>query len=413
MSNVIEVKLPDLGEGVTEGELIKWLVKEGDSIEMDQPFVELMTDKATVEIPSPYSGVVNEFKFSEGDLVQVESTLLTLTSQKTSQLNKEEKENEKNVEAEKTDQETITKPKKDSKQESNRVKDLPITGKTVLASPGTRKLAREKGIDINQVKGSGPVGRVIREDIEGYETQPQIKPEQAHQRREERVPLRGVRKIISESMRKSKQLIPHFTHVDQVEVDKLVKMREELKNQVTEVKITYLPIIIKSLLSSLRDYPELNASIDEETKEIVYKKYYNIGFAADTPSGLMVPVIQDADKKSILQISKEIIDLSGRAKEGKLKREEMLGSTFTVTNIGTIGGQWATPIINHPEVAMLGIYKIQIAPKWENDQWIPKKVMNFSITCDHRLIDGAVAARFLNSFMDRIKNPEKLILDLK
>lgn len=236
---------------------------------------------------------------------------------------------------------------------------------------------------------------------------------------EERVPVRGIRKKIFENMQLSKQIIPHITLADEANVTALVQMREELKGQAEKlgIKITYLPFVMKALIATVREFPMFNSSIDDKAQEIVYKKFFNIGFAADTPNGLVVPVIKNADQKTIAQLSKEISELAKKARDGKLALDEMKGATITVTNIGSIGSTFATPIINHPEVAILGMYKIQEKPvvKRGPDGAVEidvVKSMNYTITADHRLIDGAVAARFLQSFIARIENPGVLMLDM-
>jgi pyruvate dehydrogenase E2 component (dihydrolipoamide acetyltransferase) len=231
---------------------------------------------------------------------------------------------------------------------------------------------------------------------------------------EERVPLKGVRKKIAEKMQMAKQIVPHFTLMDEANVTELVKLRSELKDKAAKagVKVTYLPFVMKSLIATMREFPAFNASIDDAAQEIVYKKYFNIGFAADTPQGLLVPVVKNADQKSILQIAQEITQLSTKARDGKLSPDEMKGATISITNIGSVGGMYATPIINHPEVAILGIYKISERPIFVNGVVQAASIMNVTITADHRLIDGAVAANFLKAFIERLENPGVLMLDL-
>jgi pyruvate dehydrogenase E2 component (dihydrolipoamide acetyltransferase) len=231
---------------------------------------------------------------------------------------------------------------------------------------------------------------------------------------EERVALRGVRKKIAENLQMAKQIIPHFTLMEEANVDELVKLRASAKATAEKygVKVTYLPFIMKALIATIREFPQFNASIDDAAGEIVYKKYFNLGFAADTPNGLVVPVVKAADQKNILQISQEIVTLAGKARDGKLSLEDMKGATITVTNIGSVGGLYATPIINHPEVAILGVYKIQDKPVWNGEKFRRAQVMNFTITCDHRLIDGAVAANFMKAFVARIENPAQLMLEM-
>lgn len=430
-----EVKLPELGEGVTEGELIKWLVKPGDSIKPDQTIAEIMTDKATVEVPSPISGVVKELKFKAGDIIKVESVMLTLDGAAAGKAP---------TPAPTTAKETpkaqppagataAAKPIPANLHATSSAFYPPVADSKVLATPSTRRLAREMGVDINQAKGSGLAGRVTREDVlstsGGMDVVPSANtsanmrsttiPRPAYQGPagaiEERVPLRGIRKKIAENLQIAKQIIPHFTLMDEAEVTELVQMRESLKDYAEKngTKITYLPFVMKALIATSREFSMFNASIDDAAQEIVYKKYFNIGFAADTPNGLVVPVIKNADQKTILELSKEIIDLSKRARDGKLKPEEMKGATITITNIGSVGGTYATPIINHPEVAILGMYKISDKLVLTEDGKVKAlKAMNFTVTADHRLIDGAVAANFLKSFIAKIQNPARLMMEM-
>lgn len=427
-----EVQLPEIGEGVTEGELVKWLVKPGDVVKVDQPIVELMTDKATVEVPSTKAGKVGELKFKVGETVKVGSTLITVDA-----------EGVQAVAATKTS--TAQKPagatsaappmfaRTNSTTSANNMTITPPPANTsVLATPSTRRLAREMNIDINNVSGTGLAGRVTRDDVlsrgggamqtvsGGFATPtrpmmpPPLAPIIGAGEKEERVPLKGIRKKIAENMQMSKHVIPHFTLMDDANVTALVKMREELKPQAEKmgIKITYLPFVMKALIATVREFPSFNGSIDDASQEIVYKKHFHIGFAADTPNGLLVPVIKHADQKTIAQLSYEIMDLANRAREGKLKLEEMKGATFTITNIGSVGGNYATPIINHPEVFIFGMYKIQDKPVPVNGKIRFTKSMNFTVTCDHRLIDGAEAARFLSKFISRIENPGRLMMDM-
>lgn len=439
------VKLPELGEGVTEGELVKWLVKPGDSVKPDQPVAEVMTDKATVEVPSPVAGTVKELKFKVGDVIKVENVIITLegggsaaqasggaAAAPAPAKTEAPKAAAPAPAAAKTSQPAAMTAAPAGATSGRSVEQgvyPPVADARTLATPSTRRLARETNVDINQVQGSGLAGRVTREDVMGASGgmdvhkpstgRPSVPmrtpgPLTSHGA-EERVPLRGIRKKIAENLQMAKQIIPHFTLMDEAVVTELVKTREGLKDFATQnnVKITYLPFVMKALISSCRQYGMFNASIDDAAGEIVYKKYFNIGFAADTPNGLVVPVIKNADMKSILELSMEITDLSKRARDGKLKPDEMKGATITITNIGSVGGTYATPIINHPEVAILGMYKISdkvIVD--EKGQFKAVKSMNFTVTADHRLIDGAVAANFLKDFISKIQNPGRLMLDM-
>lgn len=434
---VQDVKLPELGEGVTEGELVKWLVKPGDSVKADQAIAEVLTDKATVEVPTPVAGVVKEVKFKTGDVVKVGSTMITLEGAGGAAAAAQapagaQREIPASAHANFAAASAPVQASTTSSAPAGATAGIfpPVADSKVLATPATRRLAREMGVDINGLGGSGLAGRVTREDVMSAKggagavsakapaTPGMTIPKPSYQgpagAAEERVPLIGIRKKIAENMQRSKHVIPHFTIMDEAKVDAMVALRESLKEHAEKqgTKITYLPIVIKALIATIREFPMFNASIDDAAGEVVYKKYFNIGFAADTPNGLVVPVIKNADQKSILEISKEILDLSKRARDGKLKPDEMKGATITVTNIGSIGGTYATPVINHPEVAILGMYKIDEKPVIKNGQLAAIKVMNYTMTADHRLIDGAVAARFLAAFIARIENPGKLLVEL-
>ncbi len=441
-----EIQLPELGEGVTEGEMIKWLVKIGDKVVADQAIAEIMTDKASVEVPTPVAGTVKEFKLKEGDVAKVGVTMAildldgatataTATAVPTSvaakaapaavaQAPAAAKSPAAPAPAAMAAASAGIQTAKSSNGGGMEVYP-PAAASNILATPATRRLAREMEVDINSMRGSGVAGRVTREDVLGTKGSgatsagsPMIAPARAYTSNqaqlEERVPLRGIRKKIAENLQMAKHIIPHFTLMDEANVTALFKMREELKPiaEKQNVKVTYLPFVIKAMIATIREYPQFNASIDDQASEIVYKKYFNMGFAADTPNGLLVPVIKDADHKSILQLSREIVELSKKARDGKLALDEMKGATITITNIGSVGGMYATPIINHPEVAILGMYKITEKPIVKDGKLDVIKVMNFTVTADHRLIDGAVAANFLKAFIQRIENPGALMLDM-
>ncbi len=434
---IVDVKLPELGEGVTEGELVKWTVNIGDTVKADQTVAEIMTDKATVEVPSPVAGVVKEFKFKKGEVIKVESVILTLTSSGGVSAQASAQNTVHATVAANAPTQAYTKssaPSAPSMNASGGGIFPPVADSKVLATPATRRLAREMGVDINGMHGTGLAGRVTREDVignngggatisngtgatsAGTATMNFPKPafNSTNAQLEERVDLIGIRKKIAQNLQLSKSIIPHFTLMDEADVSQLVTLRESLKEfaEKNGTKITYLPFVIKALIATIREFPMFNASIDDAASQIVYKKYFNIGFAADTPNGLVVPVIKNADQKSILEISKEIIDLSKRARDGKLKPDEMKGACITITNIGSVGGTYATPIINHPEVAILGMYKISDKPILKDGSIAFIKSMNYTVTCDHRLIDGAVAANFLKSFFGKIQNPGILMMGM-
>jgi pyruvate dehydrogenase E2 component (dihydrolipoamide acetyltransferase) len=435
-----DVKLPDIGEGVTEGEMVKWLVKIGDTVKADQPVAEVMTDKATVEVPSPFAGVVKEFKVKEGDVVPIETTLLVLEASGGASASAPSAASKPAPAA------AAPKPAAPAAVGSAALASAPMMAKPaangygaggglevhppaaesrVLATPATRRLAREMAVDINSLSGSGLAGRVTREDVTNAKGSggaatiayaPSARPAYVSTQPggEERVPMRGIRRKIAEQMQMTKHIVPHFTIMDEANVSELVKLREQAKAAAEKAgaKVTYLPFVMKALISTLREFPMLNASIDDQAGEIVYKKYYNIGFAADTPNGLLVPVIKNADQKTILEISREIQELAKKARDGKLALDEMKGATITITNIGSVGGTYATPIINYPEVAIIGMYKVDWKPVYKDGVFVPTQVMNFTATCDHRLIDGAVAANFLKAFLKRIENVGQLVLEM-
>ena len=429
---VQSVKLPELGEGVTEGELVKWLVKPGDQVKVDQPIAEIMTDKATVEVPSTAAGSVTEILFKVGDVVKVESVLIKVSGGGSAPMQAKPAAAPAKAAANAGNSHPAKAPAPQPTQATLATGTVfpPVADFHVLATPSTRRLAREMGVDLNGLSGSGLAGRVTRDDVmrakgsgaaiaKSGSATPSSVPKPAYTSTpgalEERVPLIGVRKKIAENLQRAKQIIPHFTLMDEADVTQLVGFRESLKEAAEKAgtKVTYLPFVMKALIATIREFPMFNASLDDAAGEIVYKKYFNLGFAADTPNGLLVPVVKDADRKSILDISKDIVDLSLRAREGKLKLDEMKGATITITNIGSVGGTYATPVINHPEVAILGMYKISDKLVLEEGGKVGvRKVMNFTITCDHRLIDGAVAARFLKAFIHRIQNPGVLMLDM-
>ncbi len=431
-----DIQLPELGEGVTEGEMIKWLVKIGDKVTADQAIAEIMTDKASVEVPTPAAGTVKEFKLKEGDVAKVGVTMMVLDLDGAATVAAPVSKATTPVATPPTakSQAPATAPMMSAasttRSSNNAGLDVypPAAQSNVLATPATRRLAREMEVDINSMRGTGIAGRVTRDDVLGTKgtgatsagapmMMPQtLKPSYTSNQAqlEERVPLRGIRKKIAENLQMAKHIIPHFTLMDEANVTALFKMREEVKAiaEKQNVKVTYLPFVIKAMIATIREYPQFNASIDDAASEIVYKKYFNMGFAADTPNGLLVPVLKDADHKSILQLSREIVELSKKARDGKLAMEEMKHATITITNIGSVGGTYATPIINHPEVAILGMYKITEKPIVKDGKLDVIKVMNFTVTADHRLIDGAVAANFLKAFIQRIENPGALMLDM-
>jgi pyruvate dehydrogenase E2 component (dihydrolipoamide acetyltransferase) len=429
-----QFKMPDIGEGIHEGEIVKWHVKEGDQVEEDQIIMEVQNDKAVVEIPSPVTGKVLSIKVEEGEVAVVGDVLLEVAAEGDVPAQAEEQAAPQSETVEKT---PLTEEKAPVQQGTEPVDE----NKRVLATPAVRKLAREMGVNIRQVQGTGKNGRVTREDVEQFakgggqaptaapqaEQTKQAAPTAAETKQtvptaatapaglEERKPLKGIRKAIAAAMTKSMYTAPHVTIMDEVNVSKLVEMRERFKPIAAkkEVKLTYLPFIVKAAIAGLREFPEMNASIDDETNEIVLKKYYNIGIATATDEGLLVPVIKDADRKPLWKIASEISELATKARERKASVDELKGSTFSITNIGSAGGMFFTPVINYPEVAILGVGRIAKKPVVnENDEIEVAPVLALSLSFDHRLIDGEMAQLYMNYIKRLLQNPEMLVMEV-
>ncbi len=397
-----EFKLPDIGEGVSEGEILKWLVKEGDFVKEDQPLVEIMTDKVNVQIPSPRTGKVSKILVREGEVAKVGQTIVVIE--------------EEGVASKQEPQSQQVRVEEAPREESSQVATQQVqqAQQSVIATPATRRLARELGVDITKVRGTGPGGRITDEDVKLAAASLAVGKEKPAEQQEERVPLRGIRKLIAERMVLSKQVSAHVTHVDEVDMTDVVMLREALKGSAEKrgVKLTYLPIIIKALIPALKEFPYMNSSVDLSSGNIILKKYYHIGIATDTEQGLVVPVVKDADKKDIFQIASEIERLAEKARTGELTLEEVRGSTFTITNVGTIGGLFATPIINQPEVAILGIHKITKRPVVRDGRIEARDMMYVSLSFDHRIIDGAYAARFTSRLVEILQDKKKLMAEI-
>ncbi|MBI1742826.1 2-oxo acid dehydrogenase subunit E2 [Candidatus Acetothermia bacterium] len=431
-----EFKLPDIGEGVHEGEIVKWLVKEGDTVKEDQPLVEVMTDKATVEIPSPKAGTVLKLMYKEGEVAKVGTVLVTIgVAGETAPA-----PTAKTVVAPAA-QPTMAAAAATVAPLRTMNATVPMTapGTRVLATPATRKLARELGIDILLVAGSGPGGRVTDEDVrkfaaDGVSTKTPVAPTPtpspmpsaaskptpasvagvvSMDGREERMPLRGIRKKMSERMHQSKTTAAHFTYVDEIDMTELVKLREQMKplTEKKNIKLTYLPFIVKACVAALKAMPLLNASLDEAKGDIVLKKYYNVGIAAATDEGLVVPVVKEADRKSLVEIAADIERLATTAREGKLQLHDIQGSTFTITSLGAMGGLFATPIINYPEVAILGVHEIKKRPVVRESGIVVRDIMLLSLSFDHRIVDGYMGAGFCKKIKDYLENPKLLFLE--
>lgn len=451
-----EFKLPDIGEGVVEGEIVKWLVKAGDLVSEDQPLVEVMTDKATVTIPSPKKGKVLQTHGNEGDMAKVHHVLVTLEmdagaagTAKTAPVNDPAGRSAgpaAQVSTASPGGNGLAAPHAQaaasasaSTSGSRSSSESSSASSKVLATPVTRRMAREHGIDLAAVSGTGPQGRVLKADLMaaisgegavatgnqlaapapamGGRTQPSAVVPLAHRASDQRIPLRGIRKKIAEKMVRSKFTAPHFTFVEEVDATNLVEMRKRLNAQLSAAgdttKLSFLPFIVKAVIAGLRKFPTLNANMDETSQELIVRGDFNIGIAAATEEGLTVPVVHHADRLSVRDLAQEVARLGAAARDRKLKMDELTGGTFTITSLGQTGGLFATPIINHPEVGILGVHRMRKRPV-VNDagEIVVREMMYLSLSFDHRVIDGSVGAEFTYAIIRYLENPEMLFLEM-
>ncbi len=486
-----EFRLPDIGEGIAEGEVVAWHVKPGQLVQEDQEMVEVMTDKATVTIGCPRRGRIAQLNASIGERVKVGSVLLVIdtSASPVSEVEREprgstpppSKENRPSRIPPAPDADTARsrfqapasrsgfpaaarkeprtlRPVRSEENESSRAlnethgggqaapvavaasavgdirEDLPGTSffmakadkaalstakapepaafyaEKPLATPATRKLARDLGVDLRRVSPSGPHGRVTQDDVRSFAPAKSATDAQL----EERKPFVGMRRRIAEHMRAAKDKAAHFTFVEEVEVDRLMAVMERLKPRAQEagVKLSYLPFIIKATALALQKHPILNSMLDEAKSELVYRRYYHIGVATATEQGLVVPVVRNADRKSVLSLAREVQGLAERARLGKLLASELSGSTFTVTSLGKQGGLLATPVLNHPEVGILGVHRVKERPVVRAGQIVIGNVMHLSLSLDHRIVDGHVGAAFAYDLIAYLEEPELFLLDL-
>jgi len=423
--------MPDIGEGVVEGEIVAWKVKEGDTIKLDQVLVEVMTDKATVELPSPRAGKVVKINYKDGQICPVGQILVVIDDEGTAAKAEPKPEAKPGGKADNGKTKPAAPASKPAPAPAQggaiQVVDASETRTRVLATPSTRRLARELDVEIGKVTPTGDHGRVTSADVRGHRsgnggataahTAPtaQYAPVAiAKGGDEERIPLRGLRKRIAESMARSKHTAAHFTYVEEIDMTELVSVRDRARARAAErgIKLNYLPFIVKAVVSGLKKWPQLNASLDETTQEIVRKKYYHIGIAAQGPHGLAVSVVRDADKRSIFELSREIERLGEAVRNGTATRDELTGSTFTISSLGKLGGVLATPIINFPEVAIVGVHKIEERPAVRNGQIVARHLMNLSISVDHRLADGWDGAMFLQDVKSLLEDPTTMFMEM-
>jgi pyruvate dehydrogenase E2 component (dihydrolipoamide acetyltransferase) len=484
--------MPDIGEGVVEGEIVSWKVKVGDRVKLDQPLVDVMTDKATVELPSPRAGTIVKIHYQDGQICPVGQILVTIEEEAgaaASAGNGQPGHAAHGPAAApvaptaapaapppaqtapagprpRSPTHTASPPPFPSGSSATtppplaavtapagfppgtsgrptapypavtatgaiQVVDATVSRRRVLATPATRRLARQLGVELGRVPPTGPHGRITTADVQSYQSNgdaaaqvegPGAAPAHApappiaipHSGDEERIPLRGIRRRIAESMARSKRTAAHFTYVEEVDMTELVAVRERARARAAErgVKLNYLPFIVKACASGLKKWPQLNASLDETTQEIVRKKYYHIGIAAQGPQGLSVSVVRDADRRSIFDLSREIDRLGEAVRSNTATREELTGSTFTITSLGKLGGVLATPIINFPEVAILGVHKIEERPAVRHGQIVIRQLMNLSISVDHRLADGWDGAMFVQEVKSLLEDPTTMFMEM-
>jgi pyruvate dehydrogenase E2 component (dihydrolipoamide acetyltransferase) len=417
-----EFKLPDVGEGLTEGELLAWLVQEGDQVKEGQPLARVETDKAIVEIPAPRDGVVLQLRFAEGAVIHVGEVFVLLGEP-----------GEKPTAAPQVGVGVV------GVLEEAPPEPAPVAAHPVLAVPVVRKMAKELGVDLTKVTGSGPEGRILESDVRqagstaasaaGLETHPQepapekpAAPEPKPTARKikkydfygyiEHVPFKGVRKTIARNVGRSQQTTVTVTATDEADITLLQGLKERTQSmaQSQQVHLTLLPFVIRAVVAALKDHPYLNATLDDEAEDIILKKYYNIGIATDTPEGLLVPVIKNAGDKNILELAREIQDLAAKARDRTIDLADMQGGSFTITNYGAIRGIFGTPVINYPEVAILGTGRRQELPRVRAGKIEIRQILPISLSFDHRVIDGGQAARFLQQFIEYVEDPALILV---
>jgi pyruvate dehydrogenase E2 component (dihydrolipoamide acetyltransferase) len=473
---VYEFRLPDIGEGVAEGEVVQWFVKQGDTIQEDAPLVSVLTDKANVEIPSPKAGRIVQLHAAVGDKVKVGGLLVSIetagesaaapagaksggappaapaTSTAAKKVAGEGRStpSEAPTETDSAEAPSAAPPTRPAAQPEG--EEAPAasptataTGGRSLASPYLRRLAAERGIDLSSVRGTGPGGRIVEADLQPGPATPTTPASASSERAEgppaskshaakpsapaaaggpsvadraevlERIPIRGIRRVIFEHMAEATHRAAHFTYVEEVDVTELVRFRDRMAKHVEKdgLRLSYLPFIIKAVIAGLRAYPRVNATINEEQQELVVHSTYNIGIATAAPEGLLVPVLHHAEQRSVTQLARQIQALSEKARAGRLERSEMMGGTFTITSLGALGGILATPILNYPEVAILGVHKIARRPVYRPDgKLAPADLMNISLSLDHRVLDGIIAAQFIGVVKASLEEPHQLFAEL-
>jgi pyruvate dehydrogenase E2 component (dihydrolipoamide acetyltransferase) len=442
-----EFKLPDIGEGISEVELLQWYVKEGDTVREDQNLAEIETDKAVADLPSPYTGVVSRLHHQPGERIPVGSVLVSFAEEAQQAVEPEQSRTEEPVPEQPSGVEPSSEAAVDTTTEQPIAPQPPGPGgRRALAAPATRRRARELGIDLAAVQGSGPGGRVTIDDLERHvhdgqqapaaaRTPPEIEtapaeaipPEQPPRDVSERAPLpdfaqwgavervalTATRQQIARKMVQSLFTAPHAAALDEADVTELETLRSQAQERLQErqVHLTLLPFVLKASVAGLKQFPTLNASLDDKKQELILKRYYHLGIAMDTERGLIVPVIRDVDRKSVVELATELGEKTQRTRIGKIGLDELRGGTFTLTNAGAVGGHAFIPIINYPEVAILGIGRAQPKPVVREGQIVVRTMLPLSISFDHRVVDGADVVRFLTLLIRLLEDPTQLLLE--
>jgi len=429
MADAREVAIPDIGD-FADVPVIEILVKPGDEVGADSPLVTLESDKATMDVPAPFAGKVVELKVEVGDDVSEGDVIAMVEPTEAGAVSTQEAPVESAVLAEEQESdggEGEGEGRIGDASDDSAPSPSPADGDgdgdgdgALYASPGVRRLARELDVDLSRVKGSGRKGRITREDVKaaltapaagggipGLEVAPWPEVDFAKYGEVERVPLSRIKRISGPNLARNWVMIPHVTHDDEADITDLEQFRKQVNSE-QDVKVTMTALLIKACVGALRQFPEFNSSLDGD--ELVIKRYYHLGFAADTPQGLLVPVIRDVDRKGLIEIATELAELSAQAREGKLSAEQMRGSTFTISSLGGIGGTGFTPIVNAPEVAILGVTRSQMLPVWNGEEFEPRLILPLSLSYDHRVIDGAAAARFVAHLAGELSDLRRVLL---
>jgi pyruvate dehydrogenase E2 component (dihydrolipoamide acetyltransferase) len=393
-----EFKLPDIGEGIMEAEIVRWLATEGDWIEEDQDLVEIETDKALATLPSPYSGKITKLHGHEGDILRVGETLASF---------EEAGDSPPADRATKKDAGTVVGVLTQDDEAGSRA--------LVKATPAVRALARDLKIDLDRIRGTGPGGRITKEDLHRAVTPAGPAVASDPYGPVETVRLRGIRRAMAKHMAEAAARVAEVTIWADADITDLegVRVKETKIAAEKGVKLTYLPFVIRAVMPALKEHPYLNASLNDEAGEIILKKYYNIGIAVDTPSGLIVFTIREADQKTILELAQAVGELAEKARQRKIDLAQLKGSTFTITNYGVVGASYGTPIINYPEVAILGLGKVEDRPVVKDGQIVIRKIMPLSLAFDHRVIDGVEAGRFLSVVIQHLEDPDLMLLQAR